>query len=170
MTDLGPVLPAQRRGRSIAMTDQERDQFLSEQRVCRVATVAPDGHPHVTPLWFVWTPESLALWLYSIVRSRRWVALQRTPWASVVIDSGLTYEELRGVELGGSVEVVGEAPRTGELVLELEEPERRFAAKYRGSDVMTYDGRHAWLRLEPETLVSWDFRKLAVGQRPTGRF
>jgi hypothetical protein len=23
------------------------------------------------------------------------------------------------------------------------------------------DGRHAWLRLTPEKLVSWDFRKLA---------
>jgi hypothetical protein len=41
----------------------------------------------------------------------------------------------------------------------LEEPERLFARKYTGGDQMTHDGRHAWLRLTPETVVSWDFRK-----------
>lgn len=43
----------QKRGRRIAMTDAERDDFLGSERTCRVASVGPDG-PHATPLWFVW--------------------------------------------------------------------------------------------------------------------
>ena len=35
----------QRRGRSIAMSDEERDQFLTTERLCRVATVGADGSP-----------------------------------------------------------------------------------------------------------------------------
>ena len=44
-------------------------------------------------------------------------------------------------------------------------PERLWARKYHGSDTMTYDGRHAWLRLTPEKIVSWDFRKLPEERR-----
>ncbi|KOG87107.1 pyridoxamine 5-phosphate oxidase, partial [Streptomyces varsoviensis] len=48
----------------------------------------------------------------------------------------------------------------GEPHPELDAAERLFAAKNFGLDAMPYDGRHAWLRLTPETVVSWDFRKL----------
>ncbi|MDJ0343067.1 pyridoxamine 5'-phosphate oxidase family protein [Streptomyces sp. H10-C2] len=148
----------QRRGRRIMMTPHEVDAFLAEQRTCRVATVSKDGRPHVGALWFAWDGESL--WLYSIVRSQRWTDLLRDPRVSVVIDDGVEYGELRGIELSGTVEFIGEAPRTGETVPELGTPERLFAAKNFGLDSMPHDGRHAWLRLTPERVASWDFSKL----------
>jgi PPOX class probable F420-dependent enzyme len=148
----------QRHGQRIMMTPEERDAFLAEQRTCRVATVSPDGRPHVTPLWFAWDGE--CLWLYSITRSRRWSELQEDPRIAVVVDTGEEYGELRGVELTGRVEPVGEAPRTGEPYPELEAPEKLFAAKYGFGATMHHDGRHVWLRLRSETLTSWDFRKL----------
>lgn len=148
----------QRRGRRIMMTPHEVDAFLAEQRTCRVATVSKDGRPHVGALWFAWDGESL--WLYSIVRSQRWTDLLRDPRVSVVIDDGVEYGELRGVELSGTVEFIGEAPRTGEPVPELETPERLFPAKNFGLDTMPHDGRHAWLRLTPERMASWDFSKI----------
>ncbi|OMI34575.1 pyridoxamine 5'-phosphate oxidase family protein [Streptomyces sparsogenes] len=150
----------QRRGRRAMMTPEELDSYLAERRTCRVATVAADGRPHVSPLWFGWHGGSL--WLYSLTRSRRWAQLLRDPRVAVVIDDGHDYGELRGVELTGAVEVVGEAPRTGEPCPELDTPERLFAAKYFGLSAMPYDGRHAWLRLTPETISSWDFRKLGL--------
>jgi PPOX class probable F420-dependent enzyme len=148
----------QRRGRKIAMTDEERDAFLSEERTCRVATAGGDGAPHVTPLWFAWDGGSL--WLTSIVKSQRWTDLQRDPRVSVIVDAGRDYMELRGVEIRGRAEPVGEVPRTGEPSGELETPERIYAEKYAGG-VVHHDGRHAWLRINPEKIVSWDFRKLS---------
>jgi hypothetical protein len=38
---------------------------------------------------------------------------------------------------------------------------RLMADKYRGSEEMVHDGRHAWLRITPLKIISWDFRKLA---------
>src|SRR5690242_15425158 len=61
----------QRKGRSIAMSPEELDDFLGEERMCRVASVGADGRPHNSPLWFVW--DGSALWLNSIVKSQRWV-------------------------------------------------------------------------------------------------
>ncbi|MEU8623016.1 pyridoxamine 5'-phosphate oxidase family protein [Streptomyces sp. NPDC048623] len=149
---------AQRRGRRIMMTPDELDTFLSQQRTCRVATVSADGRPHVSALWFAW--DGTSLWLYSLTRSRRWAELRSRPQVAVVIDDGVEYGELRGVELSGTVEFVGEAPRTGEPCPELEAPERLFAAKNFGLDAMPHDGRHAWMRLTPEAVASWDFRKI----------
>ncbi|MFI2435146.1 pyridoxamine 5'-phosphate oxidase family protein [Streptomyces sp. NPDC018693] len=148
----------QRRGRRIMMTPGEVNAFLTTQRTCRVATVSADGTPHVSALWFLW--DGSALWLYSVVRSRRWADLRRHPRVAIVVDTGEEYEQLRGVELSGTVEFVGEIPRTGELCAELDTVETLFARKNFGLDAMPHDGRHAWLRLRPQKVVSWDFRKL----------
>lgn len=146
----------QRRGRAIAMTPDEVDVFLAEERTCRVATTGATG-PHATPLWYVW--HGGALWLTSLSRSQRWTDLQNDPRVAVVVDAGVEFGELRGVELRGTVEVVGEVPRTGEPVPELEGPEQAFADRYFNGS-WGNDGRHAWLRLTPEKITSWDFRKM----------
>jgi hypothetical protein len=140
------------------MTPEELAEFLSRERTCRVATVGKDG-PHATPLWFGWDGEYL--WLYSIVKSQRWTDLQRDPRIGVVVDAGVDYLELCGVEFTGTVEVVGEVPRTGEADDELAGIEAVFARKYMGGEQMFHDGRHAWLRVKPSKIASWDFRKLA---------
>jgi hypothetical protein len=149
-----PVQREQRRGRRIAMDQAELSEFLAGQRTCRVATAGPHG-PHLTPLWYVW--DGTALWLTSLVRSQRWADIERDPAVAVLIDAGEEYGELRGVELLGAVEIVGEVPRTGAPRADLAEPERLFAAKY---GAMHHDGRHAWLRLTPGKITSWDFRKI----------
>jgi hypothetical protein len=154
---------AQRRGRAIAMTAAEVDHFLAAERTCRVATAGPDGRPHVAPLWFVWDGGSL--WLSSLVRSQRWTDLMRDPRVAVIVDAGVEYNELRGVELSGAVAGVGDAPRTAGPDPALAEPERLFAEKYTGGVAVPPDGRHGWLRLTPDKLVSWDFRKLATLSR-----
>lgn len=149
----------QRRSRKIAMTDEQRDVFLTSERTCRVATVGGDGAPHVTPLWFAWDGESL--WLTSLVKSQRWTDLERDGRISVVVDTGTDYTELRGVEIRGKAVPVGEVPRVGQPQPELERPEQLFADKYSGGNV-GHDGRHAWLRVIPEKITSWDFRKLVI--------
>jgi hypothetical protein len=152
-----PLRP-QKRGRRIAMTRAELDAFLAAQRTCRVATVGPDG-PHATPLWFYW--DGAYFWLYSITRAQRWADLARDPRIGVTVDAGEAYDELRGVEITGAVEVIGEVPRTGLPNPELERVEAAFMAKNFGRDEeMFHDGRHAWLRVTPAKIASWDFRKL----------
>lgn len=148
----------QKRARRIAMTPAEVDDFLAAERTCRVASAGADGRPHVTPLWFVWTGG--ALWLTSLVRSQRWTDLARDPRVAVVVDTGEQYGELRGVEISGTAEQVGDIPRGSGEHPELAGPERLFARKYAGVDEFTPDGRHGWLRIVPEKLVSWDFRKI----------
>lgn len=142
------------------MTETERDAFLAEQRTCRAATSGRNG-PHATALWFLW--HNGKIWLHSLTRSQRWTDLMADPRIAVVVDDGHEYSDLRGVEITGRVVPVGEIPRTGEPHPELAEVERAFAAKYSRGDALDYDGRHAWLRMDPEKIVTWDFRKIPQG-------
>jgi hypothetical protein len=151
------MLREQRRARRIAMSPEELDAFLADERVCRIATVGPNGAPHNTPLWFVW--DGTSLWLYSLFKSQRWTDIARDPRVSVIVDAGVAYGELRGVELIGSLEQVGDVPRSNTPDPDLEVPEQLFGRKYVGGP-FEVDGRHAWLRLMPNKIVSWDFRKI----------
>src|SRR5271169_5667630 len=139
------------------MTPDERDEFLRAQRTCRVASLDADGAPHTSALWFVW--DGTALWLNTIVKSQRWTNLLRDPRVSVLVDAGEGYFELEGVELLGRVERVGTAPRVAEPDPDVEQAERLFGEKYSGGHFIP-DGLHAWVRLVPEKIVSWDFRKI----------
>jgi hypothetical protein len=153
------ALEPQRRRLAIAMSERERDEYLATRRICRLATVSSEGAPHVSPLWFVWDGDDA--WMYSIVKSKRWRNVVANPQVSLVVDDGDGYEELRGVEITGRVAPVGEIPRVGATEEALDIPERLFGEKYSGHE-MAHDGRHAWLRLVPEKIVSWDFTKLAA--------
>jgi hypothetical protein len=144
----------------MAMTPAETEAFLAAARTARVATIASDGWPHVTPLWFLW--HDGGVWLFSLVRSRRWRDLTERVHVAVVVDDGEEHSTLRGVEIRGSAEVIGEQPRTGvEDVPALVEVERLYGAKYGSDRERMYDGRHAWIRVGAEQLRSWDHRKIA---------
>jgi hypothetical protein len=139
------------------MLPEEVDAFLNEERTCRVAT-SGQGGPHLSALWFVW--DGTVLWLNSVVKSQRWTDIERNPQGAVLIDTGHEFNELRGVEIRGRFDAVGDVPRSGEPNPDLATPERLFARKYTGRDEMHFDGRHAWLRFTPEKVTSWDFRKM----------
>jgi PPOX class probable F420-dependent enzyme len=156
MTELRP----QRRGQKIAMTPQEIDTFLRESRTIRVASLGVDGAPHVSPLWFAWDGQNI--WLTSVVKSQRWTNLMRDARVSAVVDAGDDFMSLHGVEIIGKVEVVGDVPRLNNTDERVAEAERLYGDKYAGGNYVS-DERHAWLRLTPEKVVSWDFRKMLKG-------
>jgi hypothetical protein len=150
----------QKRGKRIAMSPDELDAFLARERMCRLGSVGADGSPHVSPLWFVW--DGSAIWFNSVVRSQRWTNLTRDQRVSVAVDGGEGYFELRGAELMGRVEVVGEVPRLpGTVDHSVADPERLFGEKYSGGDFVP-DRNHAWLRMVPDKIVTWDFRKMGA--------
>src|SRR5262245_28547606 len=60
-----------------------------------VATLNPDGSPHVVPLWFVW-PED-AVYLSTRRNGRTWANASADPRVAVTIDHGRAGAERAGV-------------------------------------------------------------------------
>ena len=137
----------------LSLTDDERDAYLGEGRTIRVATVDPDGVPHVVPLWFVWHDGTLFL---NSTRGNPTVEnMLRDGRAAGVVDDGDTYDTLRGVVITGRVEVAEDDPR-------LPEAERLWSDKYLGGNEPPYRRwrNRVWLRLVPHRVASWDFRRI----------
>lgn len=139
----------------LRLTPAELDELMTTTRECHIATVSPDGWPHVVPLWFVW--HGGALWVNNLRRSRRSRDLGAGSPVSVCVDAGVQYAELRGAVLYGRFAEAPGHPGVGEA-------RAAFAAKYWGGAEVPDLRSHAWLRLEPERIASWDFRKIPAGR------
>jgi hypothetical protein len=83
----------------------------------------------------------------SILRAQRWADLQRDQRVTIVVNDGSDYLELRGVEIFGSVEFVGEQPRKGEPHQELAAMEPQFFSKYFNTTEVVHDGNTRRLRM-----------------------
>jgi nitroimidazol reductase NimA-like FMN-containing flavoprotein (pyridoxamine 5'-phosphate oxidase superfamily) len=143
--------------RLLRLTPEELDELLATERTLHLATVGPDGTPHVAPMWFVW--HDGALWLSSLRRSRRTRDLAAGSPVAACVDAGLDYGELRGAVLYGRPEEATGDERLAAI-------REAFARKYWGGTWMPEVRSHVWLRMVPDRIVSWDFRKIPVGRDP----
>src|ERR1700760_884083 len=87
----------------IRMTDEELQAFLEEQRVVICATNGARGWPHLMPLWYVVRDEEIWAWTYG--RSQKVRNLERDPRATLTIEAGETYDQLRGVMIEARAEL-----------------------------------------------------------------
>ena len=148
-------MPARRT--EIAMTDEELRTFLLEQAVMQCATIGPSGRPHLVPLWYV--PDGLELRGWTYAKSQKARNLERDARATIGIEDGTRYHELRGVMLECDVEVERDPERVLDYGLALLE---RYAEGGPGAaDAFRRQApKRVGLRFLPTHVVSWDHRKL----------
>jgi PPOX class probable F420-dependent enzyme len=77
--------------------------FLDEQRVIDVCTLGSDGWPHVTALWYVMRDGQP--WIYTYRKSQKVKNLERDSRATLLVEAGQEYNELRGVMLKANATV-----------------------------------------------------------------
>jgi PPOX class probable F420-dependent enzyme len=146
------------RREQIQMSDDELRAFLEEQMVMQCATVGPQGLPHMVPLWFVAEEGSLIGWTYA--KSQKARNLERDPRATLGIEDGVQYHELRGVMLECDVELERDPAAVETYGLSLF---GRYAGDL-GPEVRAMVAAQAQkrvgLRFVPSRVVSWDHRKL----------
>jgi PPOX class probable F420-dependent enzyme len=144
----------------IRMSDDELRAFLDEQMIVSVATLGPRGRPHLVPLWYVPEGDELIGWTYA--KSQKARNLERDPRATLQVEDGVSYEELRGVMLECDVDVEREPEKVAEYG-------RALFTRYTPGDGLDPDAaemvegqaaKRVGLRFRPTRVVSWDHRKL----------
>ena len=140
------------------MSAEEVRAFLGEQMVMQCATNGPRGLPHMTPLWFVGDAAELRGWTYA--KSQKGRNLERDPRATLGIEDGGQYHELRGVMFECDVQVDRDPVAVEKFGLEL-------FGRYAGDlndDIRAMVANQAQKRVGltfvPIRIVSWDHRKL----------
>jgi len=140
------------------MSDEEVRAFLEEKMVMQCATSGPRGLPHMVPLWFVGDASELRGWTYA--KSQKARNLERDPRATLGIEDGVQYHELRGVMLECDVRLARDPADVERFGLEL-------FARYAGelndeirAMVAAQAQKRVGLTFVPTRMVSWDHRKL----------
>jgi len=144
----------------IKMTPDEVRAFLEEERTVTCATNGRDGLPHLMPLWYVLREDTLWAWTYA--KSQKTKNLERDPRATLQVEAGLDYAELRGVMLRCDV-VVHRDPEVIEGIA------IGLVDRYSGPGPEFDPVREAFRKQVPKRVglefaerdrVTWDHRKL----------
>jgi Pyridoxamine 5'-phosphate oxidase len=145
----------------IMMTDEEVQAYLASQRVLNVATIGPTGHPHLVAMWYAMVDGKAVFWTFG--KSQKILNLRRDPKMTGLVESGDTYDQLRGVELRGRGLIIDDYDE----VLEIG---KAVGVKYNGpsalgDSALPFLEAQATKRLgvifEIDHIASWDHTKLA---------
>jgi general stress protein 26 len=143
----------------IAMSEPEVEAFLAAQRVAVCATAGVRGWPHLMPLWYV--VKAGQIWAWTYAKSQKVRNLERDDRATLALEGGTEYQELRGV----MVEAHTVIHRDTDLVAEIGAAIfTRYGSGALGPQFMdavrAQAAKRVALQFVPERIASWDHRKL----------
>jgi PPOX class probable F420-dependent enzyme len=145
---------------AIKMTDEEALAFLEERKTVICATNGHDGFPHLMPLWYVVRGGTLWAWTYA--KSQKTRNLERDPRATLQVEAGETYDQLRGLMLRTEAVIHRDDETKAGFVAEL-------AVRYAPPGVDPEAVREGFASQIPKRVaiefaersrVTWDHRKL----------
>jgi PPOX class probable F420-dependent enzyme len=145
----------------IKLTPEEQRNLLESERVVQVATNGPRGWPHVMPLWYVVRDDEIWVWTYA--KSQKVKNLERDPRATLLVEAGTEYVELRGVQIEAEAELIRDSDRVLDFGKEL-------TIRYTdGIDSIEGDAeaglqaqapKRVAIRFQAVKTATWDHRKL----------
>jgi nitroimidazol reductase NimA-like FMN-containing flavoprotein (pyridoxamine 5'-phosphate oxidase superfamily) len=134
------------------MTPQEVRDFLdSKPGWIILSTIGRDGYPHSVPLGYFRLGDDV--YLGCRARTQKVKNIERNPQVSLVLETGSTMGDLKGLMIQGHARVYTDA----ENLLRL----RREAERLRGvpEDQQSREARagSAYIKVEPRRVISWDY-------------
>jgi PPOX class probable F420-dependent enzyme len=151
--------------KDISMTPAELQAFLDEEQILQVATIGPDGSPHLVPMWYVMEEGRIVFRSFS--KSQKITNLRRDPRLTVLVERGAAYAALQGVMIKGRARLdadpgyvlalygclAAKYPMVGDTPIELD-PGALEAAFGK------FATKNTAVIVEPDRIVSWDHTKL----------
>ena len=145
----------------IQLSDGDVSRLLEEERIAIVSSLGPRGWPHSMPMWFVAREGEVWVWTYA--KSQKVRNLERDARATVLVETGREYGELRGI----MVEAEAEIHRDFETVIGFaEELTVRYAEGISSVEGDARAGLEAQapkrvaIHFRPVRTATWDHRKL----------
>jgi hypothetical protein len=150
----------------VQMTPDEVTQMLASCRKVQLATISPDGYPHLVTMYYTLYDGKIAFWTYRT--SQKALNLARDPRISCLVETGEAYFDLCGVLIQGIVQTVTDPGDVYQIGLAIGAVvaggPAGSASSVPGGAINEYVAnaarkRYAYL-VEPRRIISWDHRKL----------
>ena len=145
----------------IKLNPEEQDALLAEERIVVCTTIGPRGWPHSMPLWFVVRDGDI--WAWTFAKSQKVKNLERDPRCTLLVEAGVEYGELRGIQIEAEAELIRDPERVFDFAVELTV---RYAE---GIDSIEGDAaaglraqvpKRVAIHVHPVRTATWDHRKL----------
>jgi PPOX class probable F420-dependent enzyme len=145
----------------IVLTAPEQRELLESERIVVVSTLGPRGWPHSMPVWYVLRDGEI--WIYTYAKSQKVRNLTRDPRATLLVETGHEYGELRGVEIEAEADVHHDIETVFEIARELTVRYSDDISSVEGdaADALKAQARkRVAIRFEAKRTATWDHRKL----------
>ena len=145
----------------IKLSEEQQRELVDSERIAVISSLGPRGWPHVMPLWYV--PRDGEIWIWTYAKSQKVKNLERDPRATLLIETGSEYTELRGVQIEAEAELIRDLDRIVDYAKEMtirysdgiESVEGDAAAGLRAQAP-----KRVAIHFHPERVASWDHGKL----------
>jgi len=150
----------------IQMTHDEIVEFVEQSRTATMATVGPTGTPHLVAMWYAVVDQQI--WFETKGRSQKVVNLRRNPAITVSIESGLTYDALKGVSIEGRGVIIDDPDALWKVGVSVFE---RYNGPYTDDmkpfvEIML--NKRVAVRVDVDRIRSWDHAKLGMDPMALG--
>ena len=145
----------------IKLTEDEQRELIERERVAVVSSIGLRGWPHSMPLWYV--PRDGEIWTWTFAKSQKVKNLERDPRATLLIETGVEYGELRGVQIEAEAELIRDLDRIVDFAKDLTVRYSDGIESVEGDAVAALEAqapKRVAIHFHPQRLASWDHRKL----------
>lgn len=146
------------------MTEAEIAEFVEHARVATMGTIGPSGLPHLVAMWYAVLDGRI--WFETKTKSQKAVNLRRDDRITVLIETGDTYDQLRGVSLEGRAVLFDDADTSLRVGISVWE---RYYGPYTDDQrpaVEALLNKRVMVRVDVDRVRSWDHRKLGLPAMP----
>ncbi len=144
------------------MTGGEIREYLESRHRIILVTNGADAMPHPVPMEYGLDDHG-HIFVTSFRKSQKIRNLERDPRATLLVESGERYHELKGVMLYCNAEIISESEQVRQLMGLLRASDSLAASMSDTMNAQVQDSlrKRVIVRLMPYHLISWDHGKLA---------
>ena len=150
------------RRKLIELDDDEIREYLDAEKTLIIIGNGRNGYPHPMPMWFA-QDEDGAIRCTTFGKSQKVLNWRRDPKATLLVESGVEYAELKGVVIYATCEIINDIDAVKDTLVAINSRGRELTdaaqAKLRES-VSGTASKRVVLKFNPERYLSWDHAKL----------
>jgi PPOX class probable F420-dependent enzyme len=143
---------------SIALTEEEKQQYLRDRKTIILCSIDHHGYPHAVAMWFLAEGDTVLMTTYA--KSQKIANIRRNPKVTLLAESGETYDTLKGVMIRGRAELVQDVDACVKLLMRIHEKMGGSIQPGIEEAMRAQARKRILIKVKPVHVSSWDHAKL----------
>lgn len=143
----------------IRMSDEESLAYLRSECKAVLGTIGKDGMPHMVTLYYGVDPQGRII-ITSFAKAQKVTNVERDPRATISVESGTTYHEIKSVMAQCHAEILRDFDEVRAAMQYIRSANPRPHTEAAREQITASYTKRVVIRLTPYRYISWDHSKL----------